>query len=87
MLAKEIQKIYREYKELEIVCEVAQDAMIDDPENEELEVIADEAYEVYWNKREELVNILMIVTKSNRQTVNAMIASDKFENLMNKKIA
>lgn len=88
-LATSIQNKYRAYKEAEIENDRLSNLITEklgSDIDEKLEAEWDEAYKVYWSLREDLVQTLMNTLNISRQTVNRMICTDKFEELMSKTI-
>lgn len=82
MLSNKIQKLYKEVKKLELLSDEADEKMMENPENDDFEVMANEAYKTYFYKREELVQLLMNTLNIERHVINKLLAHENFERLM-----
>lgn len=72
-----IQEMYREYKKLSKITEAIEE---NNPEDDEA---WDKAYKAEFEAHMELVNELVKTLQISSATARKMIASEKFENIMN----
>lgn len=82
-----VQDLYRTYKELKNAADKAEERMVEDFENEDLAEEFDKAYEKEFAAWMELIKEIEQLTGCTRETAKTMVASEKFEKLMKKKVA
>lgn len=82
-----VQDLYRTYKELKNAADKAEERMVEDFENEDLAEAFDEAYQKEFTAWMELVEEVEKLTGCTKDTAKAMVASEKFEKLMEMKVA
>lgn len=82
---KNLQNIYKAYKKAQKEHDQLDELVL--AGHEELEGMWDDAYETYYNMREELIAGMIELLNIDRNTASRMIETEKFEELMNMKIA
>lgn len=82
-----IQDLFNNYKKLSQECTEIESKMLADYTNENLEKEFDEAYQKEFAAWMELVKETQRLTGVDFTVAKAMVASDKFEELMKQKIA
>jgi len=82
---KNLQNIYKAYKKAQDEHDKLDELVM--AGHEELEEMWDEAYETYFSLREKLIEGMIELLKIERNTASRMLATERFEELMELEIA